>query len=51
MPAQWEARMSPLHGGGAAQFSFNSPVGCEWRRDRRRGLADGVAAVPAAATD
>ncbi len=42
--------MSPLHGGGAVQFSFNSPVGCEWRRDRRRGLASGVAAVPAAAT-
>ena len=42
---------APSMGGGTAQFSFNSPVGCEWRRDRRRGLASGVAAVPAAATD
>ncbi len=24
-------RMSLLHGGGTARFSFNSPVGCEWR--------------------
>ncbi len=30
--------------------SLNSPAGCEGRRDRRRGLADGVLAVPAAKT-
>ena len=42
---------TPSLGGGAVRFSFNSPVGCEWHRDRRRGIADGVAAVPAAATE
>ena len=36
--------------GWSGAILLNSPVGCELRRDRRRGLADGVAAVPAAAT-
>ena len=43
MPPPWEGRSGAI--------LLNSAVHCELRRDRRRGLADGVAVVPAAATD
>ena len=36
--------------GWSGDVLLNSPVGCEDRRDRRRGTADGVLAVPAAKT-
>ena len=36
--------------GWSGAILLNSPVGCELRRDRKRGLADGVTAVPAAVT-
>ncbi len=40
----------PLWGWSGA-ILFNSAVRCELRRDMRRGIAEGVLAVPAAKTD
>ncbi len=44
------SRLPPFQGWSGAVL-LNSPVGCELRRDMRRGLADSVTAVPAAVTE